>query len=66
MTARPAINAYRWTNRMHSPDHDAVVAAERTSDVMARLLEDFRILDSEELGIGRDDSPAAAFAAGRG
>lgn len=50
---------------MHSPDHDAVVAADRTNDVMARILEDLRMLDAEELGLGRHDSPAAAFAASR-
>jgi len=59
------MDAYRWTNRMHSPDHDAVVAADRTNDVMARILEDLRMLDAEELGLGRHDSPAAAFAASR-
>ena len=44
---------------------DAVVAADRTNDVMARILEDLRMLDAEELGLGRHDSPAAAFAASR-
>lgn len=59
------VDTYRWTNRLHSPDRDAAVAADRTSDVMARILEELRMLDDAELGLGRQDSPAAAFAAGR-
>ena len=48
---------YRWTNRMHGAEHDAKVAAERTTDVMARILDDLRMLDAEELGLQRGWAP---------
>ena len=48
---------YRWTNRMHSPQHDAEVAAQRTTEAMARILDDLRMLDAEELGIQRHIAP---------
>ncbi|MCU1579972.1 MAG: hypothetical protein JWP19_2176 [Rhodoglobus sp.] len=41
----------RWTKRFHDEDRDAERAAARTTDVMARILEDLRMLDSEELGL---------------
>ncbi|CAN5301169.1 hypothetical protein BH11ACT4_BH11ACT4_10450 [soil metagenome] len=66
MSAARAIDAYRWTNRMHSPDRNALVAADRTTDVMARILADLRVLDADELGLGRDTDPATAFVARRG
>jgi len=60
-----ATDTYRWTNRMHGADHDAQLAAERTSDVMTRILEDLRLLDAQELGLARRETPAEAFAGSR-
>lgn len=55
----------RWTDRLHAPEHDARVAAERTGDVMARILEELRMLDTEDLGLPRASAPAPKLAAAR-
>ena len=50
---------------MHSAEHDALAAAGRTTDVMARILEDFRVLEAEELGLRNRETPASALVSTR-